>query len=1094
MQRGDKRLAVAALALIAVAAVFTLRNYEAAFPQASLHLVLSKAEITQKAAQFLAGRGLTTEGFRELTLFDADNDARLFLEKELGLKEANRLMDGDVSVWRWRARWFKPPEKEELLVYLSPGGKLVGFHHIIPENAAGARLEKKAALALAQRFLDQQTSDPHRLIEEQLQERPNRYDYVFTWEREGFRAKDATYRRTVVVQGDEIGEYSEYLHVPERWDREYAAMRSSNQLYSGIAQALFVLLGVIALIVLVRALVRRQIRWKPLITICVAASALAVLNEWNMLPFYIDSMPTSTPYFQMVALGLLQGLGAGVGYFFYIILGAAPGEPLYRAANPQRLSLEGGFSRHGIFTREFFRAAVAGYGFTAVHLVYLVAFYLIGKRIGVWSPQDVGYSDLLSTGAPWLYPMTIGVLASTSEEFWFRLFAVPLLKRYLKSTWLAVLIPAFIWGFLHANYPQQPGFIRGLEVGIVGIGAGWLLLRFGIFATLIWHYTIDALLVSTILFESESWYYWAAGIIVSGAVLIPLGISLARYRRNGGFIAEPALTNALVVTAPRVEEETHKEAPAPPAARPAWPAKWLYLAAGVAAVIGVVASPVKYGDFITVRVSRTEAVETAREALTGRGVKTDEWRHAARFITNLDEADFEYVRRLEGSDAANRTVKERTFHGVWLVRYVQPMHPEEWRVFVNQRGVAYRVDHVLEETAPGANLSPEEARREAQQFLAGERGVPLDHYRLVDSHEEVREKRTDHDFVWEDEQFRVGEARARISLSVIGDEVSSYRRFLKLPEQWLREFHRPRVQGYIVEALAGGVGLLLLIVFVQRIGARQQERRHRRHWKVYLTGGAGAALIMALGALNGWGNVVASYNTAEPLDNFLMQWLLGRLMFVVLIGLGFFFLLMAADVFLRMAARSRALPRPSLPRAVAAGVLIWGLVRGMTALEFAIPGDRYALPLWSIADPATSLPALAALGHGVLTAVAFLAALTIIVSAAYRYLMNRNGLAALALILAAVAFSRGTNLEQWVFYFAYAVVLSALIVFLLRTCGLDLISFATVLFCLEAAPAGLRLAGQPAADLHWNGIAVLGVALLCTAAVFFFNRKRPQVD
>ena len=73
-------------------------------------------------------------------------------------------------------------------------------------------------------------------IEEQLQERPARYDYVFTWEQEGFRAKDATYRRTVVVQGDKIGRYSEYLYVPEKWKRDFATLRSSNELYSQAAE------------------------------------------------------------------------------------------------------------------------------------------------------------------------------------------------------------------------------------------------------------------------------------------------------------------------------------------------------------------------------------------------------------------------------------------------------------------------------------------------------------------------------------------------------------------------------------------------------------------------------------------------------------------------------------------------------------------------------------------------------------------------------------------------------------------------------------------------------------------------------------------
>ena len=410
LQTRDKRLVLVVLLLIAASAAFTLHNYTAAFPQASIDLRYSKSEITAMAEQVLAKRGLSTKGYHNLTLFDPDDNARLYLEKELGLEKANRLMRHAVSVWRWRARWFQPPRKEEMVVYLSPDGRLVGFEHIIPEAAAGARLTKDVARAKALAFLKQRTTTPQRLIEEQLQQRPNRYDYVFTWEQKGFHAKQATYRRTVVIQGDAVGEYSEYLHVPEQWQRAYTKMRSSNDLYFGIATALYFLLILAAIAVVIQSLRQRRIQWRPLLIIAGSVAVLQVINQRNMLPFFINSMPTSSTYRNTILLGLFEGLGAGVGYFFYVIGGAAPGETLYRAFQPNRLSLAAALSRQGIRTREFFRAVVAGYGFVAVHLSYVVAFYLVGKKFGVWSPQDVSYSNLLSTAIPWLYPLTIALL------------------------------------------------------------------------------------------------------------------------------------------------------------------------------------------------------------------------------------------------------------------------------------------------------------------------------------------------------------------------------------------------------------------------------------------------------------------------------------------------------------------------------------------------------------------------------------------------------------------------------------------------------------------------------------------------------------
>ncbi|MCX6625322.1 MAG: hypothetical protein NTY38_30535, partial [Acidobacteria bacterium] len=321
---------------------------------------------------------------------------------------------GEISVWRWRARWYRPPLKEEFRVQMSPDGRLAGFSHVIAEASPGARLSREAARERAEAFLKSVTSRPQRLIETQLIERPNRYDYSFTWERHGFQAKDATYRTSIVVQGDRIGQYSEGLYIPEAWRRAFAAMRSRNELYSQIAGALWVPLVIAALAWIVIAMRRHNIPWHKLIWASVVVAVLAVINQWNQLPFFFDHMPTSSGFGNTLILGLLQALGAGVGIFFYLILAAAAGEPLYRAALPNQLSMPGMFTLRGLHTKKFFIGTIVGYGFAAAHIAYVVAFYLIGKRFGVWSPQDVSYSDLVSTWLPWMYPLASALMAATS--------------------------------------------------------------------------------------------------------------------------------------------------------------------------------------------------------------------------------------------------------------------------------------------------------------------------------------------------------------------------------------------------------------------------------------------------------------------------------------------------------------------------------------------------------------------------------------------------------------------------------------------------------------------------------------------------------
>ena len=179
----------------------------------------------------------------------------------------------------------------------------------------------------------------------------------------------------------------------------------------------------------------------------------------------------------------------------------------------------------------------------AAHIGYVVLFYVIGRRFGVWAPQDLQYSDTLSTALPWIYPLTIGIYAATSEEFLFRLFAVPWVLRVTKSKALAVVLPALAWGFLHANYPQEPAYIRGVEVGAIGIVAGLVMLRWGILATLVWHYTVDAFLVGLSLMRSADFYSRISGTVVGLAAVIAVAIAGVLYLKSGSFADSSAMLN-----------------------------------------------------------------------------------------------------------------------------------------------------------------------------------------------------------------------------------------------------------------------------------------------------------------------------------------------------------------------------------------------------------------------------------------------------------------------------------------------------------------------------------------------------------------------
>src|SRR5579862_8644409 len=531
-----------------VGAVVAYTYFFRAFPEASVDFKLPRADALAVAKQFAAAQGAPLAGYDSSIVFDLDDTAKTYLEREVGLQQANQMMASEIHIWYWQTRFFRPLQKEEFDVRVDPAGDIVGYQHELEEAAPGARLERAAAQAAAESFLrDALHTDlslyDFREEEANPTERPARRDWSFSWERRGFRAKDAPYRLVVSLAGDRVSGYSEFLKIPEAWTRDYEHLRSSNNLFEFIALLPYAFLLGGCLYVIVSLGRRGLLEWRMGVVLGAFLTILYFVMSMNQWPLDRAGYDTNSPYSSFFFSQVGQAALTSVLSALLVVISIVPGEPLYRIFQPDKIRLDVGFRLPGIRTKEFFRANVIGICLAAAHIGYITVFYIITRKLGAWAPQDLNYENVVSTYVPWVYPLTIGIYAATSEEFLFRLFAIPFLLRTTKSRFLAVVLPAFFWGFLHSNYPQEPAYIRGLEVGLIGIVAGLVMLRWGIWATLTWHYTVDAFLISTSLLRSHGVYLVVSGALVGGAALIPLAIAAISYISRGGFVVDGSLLN-----------------------------------------------------------------------------------------------------------------------------------------------------------------------------------------------------------------------------------------------------------------------------------------------------------------------------------------------------------------------------------------------------------------------------------------------------------------------------------------------------------------------------------------------------------------------
>jgi len=674
----DKRALLLWIICGALGLVFAQRYFFRAFPEASVDFKISRKEAQEKARTFVQSLGENIDGYQSTITFQVDDDAKTYLERGLGLQEANRLMASELNIWFWEVRFFKPQQEEEYKVRVSPAGKVVAYSHKIEEARGAKSLTREGALAAATTFLQNKLGDNldnwNFLTEEaNSQMRPNRLDWSFTWERKNFKAKDAPYRLDVGLQGDGIGSTQEFLQVPEAWTRSYAHLRSTNIFYNQIALIPYGFLIGAALWLGISLARQRKTSWGPALRLGGLVALLFFLmeaNDWNSLRAHYD---THQDYSSFITLSLAKmALGAlATGLMVTLVLPG--GEPLYRSAQRSRLRLFQALRLRGIRSKEFFCSSVVGLSLAAAHMGFLVAFYIVASKLGAWAPQDLNYSDVVNTSFPWIAGVAIGVIAATSEEFLFRMFAIPFLEKMTGSRVLAVILPAFFWSFLHSAYPQEPGYIRGLEVGLIGIVAGLVMLRWGIVATLIWHYTVDASLVGMLLIRSDNLYFKISGIVVGLAAIAPLAWSGISYLVRGSFENVHDLLNEAEPAGEISLERQVAAVEAAPASRfydalTPGTLGFLALCAVVGGATAFAAKRESIGDYLHLGVNGRSAVTRADAVMRQHHLDPNAFSRAGEIQDVTRPIVNEYLHRRLSISQSNELYEKRVPGALWAVR------------------------------------------------------------------------------------------------------------------------------------------------------------------------------------------------------------------------------------------------------------------------------------------------------------------------------------------------------------------------------------------------------------------------------------------
>jgi membrane protease YdiL (CAAX protease family) len=831
LTRADWRFILICAVLFAGALAVVLSLWSRAFPEASLSFAYDRESSRRVAESLLAQQGLDPKPMKHAVLFDSDGQARIFLERSLGLEDANRFTGKLVHVWYWHHRWFVPLQEEELGVDVAPTGAIVRFSRELPEARAIADVDGGAARALAESFLPRVGVDPKALTFIGVSERklPKRTQRIFTWESPTIRPANAPYRHTVTIDGNVVSDYEQRLKVPDPWLRSYRQLRARNEA-AGAADTIIMIITLVAAIVIFIACMRRgEVHIRFVLGIAAVAFVLMAGVALNSMPEIKMGYPTTASYPAHLAqyLGLSLLSSGGTAMMLVVICGA--GEVLYRRRLPKQLAMPLIWNRRALTSKRVFRSLILGYTLVPLFIAYQVLFYLTAKRFGAWSPADTPYDDILNSAIPWIAVLLAGFAPAFSEEFLSRAFSIPFFQRYVRSRFVAIVIAAFAWGFGHSLYAHQPFWIRGVEVGLVGIVMGYVMDRYGLLALLVWHYTIDAVYTALLLFRSDNLYYVFSAALASLVFALPLLASIVQLIRNRGFVPDEALTNAALPEPKPLDATPHEaEAPHEPFPRVFVTPKRLALCAlAIAAAIALAAvrtpSPAKGLDYDTTKAEAKQlatahmqqawrgampATVIAAPAAGFRAWSSNSTREDGGSPGGFDSIAATYLLRKSNVQKVNETFRDSIEARTWSVRFFTPEKKEEAFVELDPRRAQVVGYHKYqEETAPGAKLERAKAEAIATNALAG--------YRLAPASFIVREalvfeqpQRRDWLFHFEERKPIAADVFRRVTVRVAGDEVTQVNKHVHIPAE---EYRRQSSQS-ILNVILGMVQLIALLV------------------------------------------------------------------------------------------------------------------------------------------------------------------------------------------------------------------------------------------------------------------------------------------
>lgn len=496
-RRGEWLIVVAA---VAGGALF-FASLGRLWPLAGIPLVVDPVALETTAREYLSGRGFDTTGYVFEHRLAVDGAALEYVERELGRERAQHWIAEGFTLYDHRVMFKKPGSRITFTVRVHPGRGVIDWRRSTEDDEAGASLDVDAARPLAlEALVDGLGLDPSAFEERSASsvDRPHRRDHLFGFERSLSDDPELRERVEVTVAGDRVVAALRSLVVPAAAERAARAAEAPGRAMEAVGFLLLGVAAVAAFIVFIRRLRGNSVElgpasiWPVAVFVCLLTtfslerSTLFLFWEplwprWVSGLQYLMYRATDLAWLVVVLLAVVgagaaldREIGAGRRLSLWSLGRGRIGDPAVALAS----------------ARGFLIGLLCG-GVMAGSVLLLQRF--AGASSGIQPRGFFFYT--LNSSAPALTSLLFFFGVALGEELGYRFFMGSWLLSWGRGKWLAIVLPAMIYGLTHTRLeflpPAEPFWARALVMTLVGCVWGWAFLRYDALTVVLSHFSAD---------------------------------------------------------------------------------------------------------------------------------------------------------------------------------------------------------------------------------------------------------------------------------------------------------------------------------------------------------------------------------------------------------------------------------------------------------------------------------------------------------------------------------------------------------------------------------------------------------------------------